>query len=318
MFGMKRWRAIRGGNVIAANECVGNRRGVSVGGRSQEVTAHGNFFFNNICRESRLDGIWAGNTFATSNYFSQCVVGQNLKNPFLKPEYAYVLNDNTFWQPPKGPADTLVDWESFLQKNDLVWDEGIGDTWGDSAFIANGLTGASIYGLPGDEWTLRWELGRTDVAAEYSIPKVDWSIPRVPIGNVLLKPSGMVQQSDMRLDLWNAEARGSITTDKGAIAWRSFIERESNVVVIETKSTDQEKELALSLAEQWAISGRISHTNTDPLSLDPKHLPPKPYREQVGGSCGGYPTFGGAWSACYGFCEPKRLGREKHVSAGGR
>lgn len=66
-----------GPNLIAANECNGNRRGVSVGGRAMDKTAHGNFFFNNICRENRLNGTWDGNSKATGNYFSQNIIMHN-------------------------------------------------------------------------------------------------------------------------------------------------------------------------------------------------------------------------------------------------
>ncbi|MDF7822784.1 hypothetical protein P4B35_02060 [Pontiellaceae bacterium B12227] len=180
------------------------------------------------------------------------------------------------------PSEPKIDWQHHLAKSDLVWTNGIGELWGESAFIANGLTGASVYRMPGDDWVLRWELGRTDVAAEYHIPGIDWSIPRVPIGNIVLKPAGGVTKEAMRLDIWNAEARGAIETDLGSIEWRSFIERDSNVVVIESSSTGGEAGLAFDLAEQWAISGRIFHSQTDVATIEPKHLPPKPYREQVG------------------------------------
>lgn len=83
-----------GGNVIAANECIANRRGVSVGGRAEDKTSHGNFFFNNICLENRLDGIWSGNSHATNNYFSQSVVGKNLEEPILNLGDAFYLNIN--------------------------------------------------------------------------------------------------------------------------------------------------------------------------------------------------------------------------------
>ena len=66
-----------GSNVISANECNGNRRGVSVGGRAADITANGNFFFNTVCRENWLDGILAGNAQGKDNFFSQIVVGQN-------------------------------------------------------------------------------------------------------------------------------------------------------------------------------------------------------------------------------------------------
>jgi len=175
-----------------------------------------------------------------------------------------------------------VDWPAFLAQNDLVWTNGIPDTWGECAFIANGLTGASIYRLPGEEWVLRWELGRTDVAAEYVLPKVDWTMPRVPIGNVLLKPRGDVKKATMRMDIWNAEARGTIETSKGVIRWRSFIERETNVLVIDLQATGGERGVVPEMKEQWGISPRIIDSHTPISEIDPDLLPPKPYRKKMG------------------------------------
>jgi hypothetical protein len=67
-------------NVISANECNGNYRGTSVGGRADDKTSHDNFFFNNITRYNRLNGILSGNSKAKGNYFTQCVIGQNVQN----------------------------------------------------------------------------------------------------------------------------------------------------------------------------------------------------------------------------------------------
>ncbi|MEX1114140.1 MAG: alkaline phosphatase D family protein [Akkermansiaceae bacterium] len=72
-----------GKNVVAANECTANRRGVSVGGRAADKTANGNLFFNNVCRENRLDGVLGGNSCATGNYFGQSVVGQNHESDII-------------------------------------------------------------------------------------------------------------------------------------------------------------------------------------------------------------------------------------------
>jgi hypothetical protein len=68
-----------GQNVISANECNGNHRGTSVGGRADDKTSHENLFFNNVTRYNRLNGILAGNSKAKGNYFTQCVVGQNIQ-----------------------------------------------------------------------------------------------------------------------------------------------------------------------------------------------------------------------------------------------
>ena len=69
-----------GMNVISANECNGNYRGTSVGGRADDKTSHDNLLFNNITRYNRLNGILAGNSKAKGNYFTQCVIGQNVQD----------------------------------------------------------------------------------------------------------------------------------------------------------------------------------------------------------------------------------------------
>ena len=68
-----------GPNLIAANHCSGNRRGIGLGGRADDKTAHGNLFFNNVCTENREDGILTGNSKAKENYFSQSVAFGNGK-----------------------------------------------------------------------------------------------------------------------------------------------------------------------------------------------------------------------------------------------
>jgi hypothetical protein len=80
-----------GQNVVSANECNGNRRGVSVGGRASDITANVNFFFNNVCRENWLDGILTGNSHGKGNYFSQIVVGQNNDKDIVNPDSAAAL-----------------------------------------------------------------------------------------------------------------------------------------------------------------------------------------------------------------------------------
>jgi nitrous oxidase accessory protein NosD len=68
-----------GPNLISANHCSANRRGIGLGARADDKTAHGNFFFNNVCTENREDGILTGNSKAKENYFSQSVAFGNGK-----------------------------------------------------------------------------------------------------------------------------------------------------------------------------------------------------------------------------------------------
>jgi len=63
-----------GPNIIAANRCQKNIRGISVGGRAANRTANENYFFNNICTDNRDFNWITGNSHATNNFFSQPVI----------------------------------------------------------------------------------------------------------------------------------------------------------------------------------------------------------------------------------------------------
>ena len=117
-----------------------------------------------------------------------------------------------------------IDWPTFLARHDLVW-SSLPATWEESAFIGNGNLGATIFVQDG---ALAWEVNRADVYHASS---------RYPMGRVALQTAGKITGGDMRLDLWNAEARGVIRTDHGEIRWRSFTATTPAVIVIELEST---------------------------------------------------------------------------------
>jgi hypothetical protein len=114
---------------------------------------------------------------------------------------------------------TPVDWAAFLGRHDLVW-ERLPAGWGESAFIGNGLLGATI---DVQEGALGWTINRTDVVHGQS---------RFPIGRVVLKTAGAVTAGTARLTLWDAEASGTVTTDRGEVRWRSFTASDPSVIVI--------------------------------------------------------------------------------------
>src|SRR2546426_370632 len=112
-----------------------------------------------------------------------------------------------------------VDWPVFLARHDLVWDR-LPTRWGESAFIGNGRLGATI-DAPGG--VLGWTINRTDFVHDQS---------RFPIGRVVVKTTGTVQRGDARLTLWDAEASGTVTTDRGEVRWRSFTAAQPSVIVL--------------------------------------------------------------------------------------
>jgi len=137
---------------------------------------------------------------------------------------------------PTSPTARL-DWPGFLARHDLVWDR-LPTRWGESAFIGNGRLGATIDAQGG---VLGWTINRTDFVHDQS---------RFPIGRVLVKTTGTVQGGNARLTLWDAEASGTVTTDRGAVGWRSFTAAQPSVVVIVLEGRGGERGGALDL--DWA------------------------------------------------------------------
>ena len=125
-----------------------------------------------------------------------------------------------------------VDWPAFLQRQDLVF-ETLPTQFDYGAFLGNGLLGAMIY-RDGDS-RLRWEMGRSDVTEHRRDNN------RLPIGGLVLETIGTIQDGTMRLDLWNAELRGSVTTDKGTLEFRTLIHAEVMAMILDLKATGEEK-----------------------------------------------------------------------------
>ncbi len=155
---------------------------------------------------------------------------------------------------------TRVDWPTFLARQDLVWHR-LPAGWGESAFIGNGRLGATIDVRDG---ALGWTINRTDVVHDQS---------RYPIGRVILKTAGAVQGGNARLTLWDAEASGTVTTDRGEVRWRSFTASRPSVIVIVLEGTGGESGVALDWAPAEARPPRKVYRK-DPFAPEDLHPPP--------------------------------------------
>jgi alpha-L-fucosidase 2 len=173
-------------------------------------------------------------------------------------------------EPAQGPRRTSVptvarldvDWPAYMSRNDLVWSKPPA-AWESGAFMGNGLLGANVFATA-DGANLLWRIGRTDVVAGDS---------RLPIGDLVLKTAGTLKGASLRLDLWNAEMRGTITTDKGEIQVRSFTHTQDLVQVIELKPSEGEKNVSWEWLPGEALNPRYRHNR---LPIPPEEINPSP------------------------------------------
>jgi len=111
---------------------------------------------------------------------------------------------------------------------------------------------------------IRMMLGHYKAIAHNYISGVDMCDSRVFIGDIVITPNGNASRQTMRMDIWNGETTGIITTDKGEISWTAISDRKNNAFVVKMKTTGEESLATVSFREQWAVSTAFYGGGKDP------------------------------------------------------
>lgn len=189
------------------------------------------------------------------------------------------------------PAST-IDYRPFLARLDPLWNplvhrggryvtDNPASTrrdWGEAALLGNGMIGAAIYKKSAE--ALNWELGRNDAEAHNHLRGLDWSVPRIPLGDLRLEPAGEIIRESMRLSLYDAEASGEIHTAKGRILWTSFADAVRDVLVVTLHGEGEESAARLHLVPAHGVSPRIAWTK----AANASPLPPPPVVTNANGT----------------------------------
>lgn len=152
-----------------------------------------------------------------------------------------------------------LNWPKFLSGCDLVFDD-LSTNWNEGLFTGNGLLGTMIY--RDTENGLRIDIGRSDVRDHQSgnvSPLL--AKARLPIGHFLVKPVGNITKVSARLDLWNAEIRGIIYTDKGSIEFRSLTFSDSDVIYYSAVYKGDERGFTWSWVPEESVSSRTKYSH---------------------------------------------------------
>lgn len=130
-----------------------------------------------------------------------------------------------------------IDWPAFMQKQDMVWNVLPAD-WDEAPFLGNGMMGTLIYKYP-QENLVRFDVGNCSVH-DHRPGGGLYDIPRLLIGQMALHPKGEITGGEMRLDLWNAEATGTIRTTLGAIRFRALVHADEMYLIVELTAEGNE------------------------------------------------------------------------------
>ncbi len=163
-----------------------------------------------------------------------------------------------------------IDWPSFLNRHDLVWK--LPPTAADDAgMLGNGFLGMNVFKelattehpskdkkISSSDKVIRFAVDRRDVydRRDLSWGWTSYSRPRIHVGDFQLHTEGQITGFNMRLDLYNAELRGNIQTNKGEIRFRAFVHATMQVMVIELEPTGGENQLKWTFRPYEAITTR--------------------------------------------------------------
>jgi alpha-L-fucosidase 2 len=169
-----------------------------------------------------------------------------------------------------------IDWPKFVAGSDLVWAEKIDTNFYNGAFIGDGVQGAMIMQDNKNPDGIRMLIGHYKNLAHNIIPGLEYCDSRVYAGNIVISPVGKASSQTMRLNIWDGEANGVITTVKGKIKWRAFADRKYSVFVVVMTCENGETKANLGVREEWGITPVLYMGKTD-ISSYTEFLPPKPY-----------------------------------------
>src|SRR6266542_4915252 len=132
-----------------------------------------------------------------------------------------------------------------------------GGVWFDGPFLGNGFLGSGIYREPGAN-AVRFNVQHTEVQDHRPEFGSLFGLARLPIGHLTLEPVGAITAVDWRLDVWNAELRGTITTAAGSLVLRAFIHTRRSVLVVEITPSEGERGFRWVFHPAEAISPRAN------------------------------------------------------------
>ncbi len=135
---------------------------------------------------------------------------------------------------------TEINWPEFLKSRDMVWKKAP-DHWDNAPFTGNGFMGMHIKRDAGEKGKLRVDVARMDAQEHLPMDNPndglgDWSYKRyrVPLGYFSLDFKEELKDWDLRLDLWNAEIRGTVTTAGGReLALRAYTHATQPLIVVD-------------------------------------------------------------------------------------
>ena len=144
-----------------------------------------------------------------------------------------------FAEAATAPGGDDFGWAGFLGTADLYW-RRMPKTWYEGPFLGNGFLGSGIYAEPGQN-AVRFNVQHSQVQDHRPEFGSLFGLARLPIGYFTLEPVGAITAIDWRMDLWNAELTGTITTAAGSLSLRAIVHTGQSLLAVEIRPSEGER-----------------------------------------------------------------------------
>jgi alpha-L-fucosidase 2 len=195
------------------------------------------------------------------------------------------------------------EWSDYMQHNRLYWDS-LGTDFYDGIIAGNGLIGVNMYREGSN--AIRFDVGRTDVTdqrphyPDSMFTQQLVSHPRLPIGRMMIRTAGKILSASIFLDIYNAEARGTIKTTKGIIEIYFTVPSGEDVIHIEANELKSSEKLLCEWIGEEAMTPRISFGSVKPETYKYKANPHFTIKDTLGyGVCYQPLLFDGEYASVY-------------------
>ncbi|MDZ7722234.1 MAG: hypothetical protein U5R06_05245 [candidate division KSB1 bacterium] len=137
-------------------------------------------------------------------------------------------------------VDMDIDWQAFMSRHDMVWKK-LPVNWKQAPWFGNGLIGSMIY-KDGGKNRFKMQVFRSDVQEHrpFTQGHSGYTRARLQIGSFYFEPKGQITGCDWRLDVYNAQLTGTITTTKGRINITHFTHTNDMILYTELTTTGDE------------------------------------------------------------------------------
>jgi hypothetical protein len=132
---------------------------------------------------------------------------------------------------------TDTQWADFLRGQDLIW-KRLPTKWYEGPFLGDGRLGSMVYKEPNLN-QVRFTVQHGEVQDHRPQFGSAFGVCRLPVGHLTLEPVGTISSVDWRLDLWNAEVVGTITTSSGQLSFQVFIDNQVLVASVTPSGSEQ-------------------------------------------------------------------------------